>query len=378
MVRGERVTLREVGLIRIEQGQVIELHRLLLTSIRLAHIGDQARDTMEQHDFGAGQRLIDGLIADALDKGQFSTPPMQLVAAYEPSLQTLVALRDRLFTLTRAAVEADQAPRLQRLEATAAAGAALLLTVLAALLMLHRWIIRPLAELAAVIIRLTEGDRSVQFAARRGSREIVELASTIEVLRAATIEADAAAARRRVELQRWTAQLRQALDTIDLMQARTATITDVLPALLEQLAVLGQDDEPAMPGLTAAIGAARAGMAVLRSASGRLDAALRRMQSMGDGEDIRIDELNSPMDEMARVVTAIQEAVNDVPHVTLNAMRDLSARPNQSDSPRRGSDLAVHARILAQVQEMAAAAGGLQSALKQATHGVRALARLRV
>jgi HAMP domain-containing protein len=79
--------------------------------------------------------------------------------------------------------------------------------VLAALLMLHRWIIRPLAELAAMIIRLAEGDRSVQFAARRGSREIFELASAVEVLRAATIEADAAAARRRVELQRWTAQL---------------------------------------------------------------------------------------------------------------------------------------------------------------------------
>jgi methyl-accepting chemotaxis protein len=185
------------------------------------------------------------------------------LAAYEPSLQTLVALRDRLFTLTRAAVEADQAARLQRLEVTAAAGVALLLTVLAALLMLHRWIIRPLAELAAMIIRLAEGDRSVQFAARRGSREIVELASSIEVLRAATIEADAAAARRHVELQRWTAQLRQVLDTIDLMQARAATITDVLPALLEQLEVLGQDDEPAMPGLTAAIGAARAGIAVL-------------------------------------------------------------------------------------------------------------------
>ena len=70
---------------------------------------------------------------------------------------------------------------------------------------------------------------------------------------------------------------------------------------------------------------------------------------MGDGEDIRIDELNSPMDEMARVVTAIQEAVNDVPHVTLNAMRDLSARPNRSDSPHRSSDQAVHEGILVQV-----------------------------
>ncbi|HET6237821.1 MAG TPA: hypothetical protein VFE41_23125 [Acetobacteraceae bacterium] len=70
---------------------------------------------------------------------------------------------------------------------------------------------------------------------------------------------------------------------------------------------------------------------------------------MGDGEDIRIDELNAAMDEVARVATAIQEAVNDVPQITLNAMRDLSARPNRSDSPHRSSDQAVHERILVQV-----------------------------
>ena len=47
MVRGERITLRDVGLIRIEQGQVIELHRLLLASISLANVGDQTRDVVD-------------------------------------------------------------------------------------------------------------------------------------------------------------------------------------------------------------------------------------------------------------------------------------------------------------------------------------------
>jgi hypothetical protein len=161
------------------------------------------------------------------------------------------------------------------------------------------------------------------------------------------------------------------------MQARTATITDVLPALLEQLGTLGQDDAAAIPALAAAIAAARAGIAVLRSAEGQLDAALRRMHSVGGGEDTRIEELVAAMDEVARVVTAIQEAVNGVPHITLSAMRDLSARTNRFDPPHRGSAQAAHERILAQVQEMAAAAGGLQNALNQATHGLGELARLR-
>jgi HAMP domain-containing protein len=379
MVQRGQVTVHEVGPIRIQQGQVIELHRLLLASISLANVGEQAHgavDAMEQHYFGAGQRLIEGLIEGALENGQFSMTPAQLLAQYEPSLVVLVALRDRLFALTLQAMQADQAARLQRLEATAAAAVAMLLAVLAALLMMHRWIIRPLAELAAMIIRLAEGDRSVRFAARRGSREITELASAIEVLRVATIEADAAAARRRGELQRWTAQLRQVLDTLDLMHARATTITDVLPALLQQLGTLEQGDA-APPGLARVIAATHAGIEVLRTAEGRLDAALQRMHSAGDGEDIRIDELTAAMDEVADVVTAIQQAVNGVPQMTLHAMRDLSARTGQFDPLRDRSEQAVQERILAQVQEMAAAAGGLQSALTQATHGLGELARLR-
>src|SRR5208282_3534465 len=202
----------------------------LLASISLANAGEPSRDVveaMEQHYFGAAQRLIDWLVAGAIDNGQFSMTPAELLAEYEPSLRVLVAVRDRLFVLTLQAIVADQAARLDRLEATAAAGGAVLLAVLAALLMLHRWIILPLAALAAMIIRLAQGDRSVRLAVRQGSHEIAELASAIEVLRVATIEADAAAARRRAELQRWTAQLHQVLDTIDLMQARAATITDV-------------------------------------------------------------------------------------------------------------------------------------------------------
>ena len=197
MAQGERVTVREIGPIRIQQGQVIELHRLLLASISLANVGEQTRSAvqaMEQHYFGAGQQLIERLIAEALDNDRFSMTPAQLLAEYEPSLAVLVDVRDRLFTLTRQSMQADQAARLHRLEATAVAGGAVLLAVLTALLMLHRWIIRPLAELAAMVIRLAEGDRSVHLIVRHGSREIAELASAIEVLRVATIEADAAAA----------------------------------------------------------------------------------------------------------------------------------------------------------------------------------------
>jgi len=380
MANGGYFTAQNAGLIRIQQGQVIELHRLLFASISLANVQTQTQDVvapMEQRYFGAAQRLTDHLIEQGVDNGQLTMTFPQYLAESEPPLRMLVAVRDRLFALTRQELQANQAARLHRLEATAAVGGAVLLAVLAALLMLHRWVIRPLAELAAMVIRLAEGDRSVHLIARHGSREIAELARAIEVLRVATIEADAAAARRRVELQRWTAQLRQVLDTIDLMHARATTITGVLPALLEQLGTLEQGDAAAPPELAEAIAATHAGIDVLRNAEGRLDAALRRMHSVGDGEDFRLDELNAAMDEVAGVVTAIQQAVNLVPHITLSAMRDLSARTDRFDAPRRGSDQAVQERILAQVQEMAAAAGGLQSALTQATHGLGELARLR-
>jgi hypothetical protein len=370
----------DVDAIQVQEGQVLELHRMLLASIRIANVGDRTSDVvaaMDQSYFEVGQRIIDQLIDQAVGEGRFPVTHAEFAAEFRPRLVTLIKVRDRLFALTLQAMQAEQTGRLRRAMATAAVGAAVLLAVLAALLMLHGWVIRPLAELAAMIIRLAEGDRSVQLTVRRGSHEIAELASAIEVLRVATIEADAAAARRRVELQRWTAQLRQVLDTIDLMHARAVTITDVLPALLEQLAALGQADATAVPGLAAAIAATRVGIAALRNAEGQLDAALQRMHALGDGRDMRIDKLTTAMDEVARVVTAIQDSVNDVPQITLCAIRDLSARSSLASRATRGASRMAHERILAQVQEMAAAAGGLQSALKQATHGLGELSRLR-
>ena len=202
----------------------------------------QVRDevqSMEERYFGAAQRVVDRMIATGVRDGKFDLTQQEFIARFAPELKALSGVRDRLFALTRQAMQADQAARLQRLAATTAAGGLVLLAMLAALLMLHRWIIRPMAELAAMLIRLAHGDRSVRLTARHGSHEVAELASAIEVLRVATIEADAAAARRRVELKRWTAQLGRVLDTIDLIQARAATITDVLPALLEQLSDAG-------------------------------------------------------------------------------------------------------------------------------------------
>jgi hypothetical protein len=58
-------------------------------------------------------------------------------------------------------------------------------------------------------------------------------------------------------------------------------------------------------------------------------------------------------------------------------MCDLSARSGRFGRAVRGTDQAAHELILVQVQEMAAAAGGLQSALSQATQGLGELARLR-
>jgi HAMP domain-containing protein len=405
MARRQPIAPHDLDQILIQQGRIIELHLLLLGDIGIADVAEQIRDvvqSMEGRYFGTAQRVIDQMISTGVSDGKFSLTQQEFIAHYVPGLAPLSAVRDSLFALTRQKMQANQAARLHWLEVTVALGGAVLLAVLAALLMLHRWIIRPLAELAAMIIRLAHGDRSVRWTARHGSQEIAELANAIEVLRVATIEADAAAARRRVELQRWAAQLRLVLDTIDLMHTRTATITDVLPALLEQLGTLAQgtltqgtltqgtmaqgtmaqgtmaDGEVAAPpGLALAIAATHAGIDVLRNAGGRLDAALRRMHSVGDGEDIRIDELNAAMDEVAGVVTAIQEAVNGVPHITLSAMRDLSAQTSRFNPPRGAPVRAVHERILAQVQEMAAAAGGLQSALTQATHGLGELARLR-
>lgn len=136
---------------------------------------------------------------------------------------------------------------------------------------------------------------------RGGSREIRELARAIEVLRAATLAAAAAAAHRRESLQRRARQLREVLDTIGLLHARAVTITDLLPALLDQLGMLARAG-PAPPDLAAAIAAVRNGMTVLRDSSARLDAALRRMQAAGDADGADTAAVNAVMAEVTASV----------------------------------------------------------------------------
>jgi methyl-accepting chemotaxis protein len=328
-------------------------------------------DAMEQRVFVEAWTIYDRVIASGLSDGRFDLSHSTVVARYMPALTSLVAVRDTLIELGRQRLRADQHARLHSLEATLAAGGAVLLAVMTALAMLHWRVIRPLSDLAAMLIRLAEGDRSVRLPVRQGSQEIAELAHAIEVLRSATLAADAEAARRNVELERWKAQLQAVLATIDLLHDRTATMTDLLPALLEQLDALATQEDGLAPGLADAIVATRKGIAVLQASAGPLDTALERMHAIGGGAEARLDELKGAMEEVADVIAIIEASVNGLPQITLSAVRDYPRR-----TPR-GAALAALDRILNQVQEMAAAAGGLQTALLQANQGVGELARLR-
>ena len=370
-------TQAEVAPIHVQQGQMIELHRQLLANIRIAGVVEPTRvvvDAMERRVFVDVWALYERVIVSGGGDGRFDLSQNTVVDRYMPALTALVAVRDTLIELSRQRLRADQRARLHALETTLAAGGAVMLAVLTALTMLHWRVIRPLSALAAMVIRLARGDRSVCLPVRHGSREVAELARAIEVLRVATLAADAAAERRRGELQRWTDQLHGVLATLDQLHDRTATMTTLLPRLLSQLDALaaqgGTDGAPAA-GLTQAIAATRAGIEVVHAAAGRLDAALQRMHAVGGGEGGRIEDLRGAMVEVAQVVAAIEASVNRLPQITLSAMQALP-RP-----VARGRGLAALDGILAQVQEMAATAGGLQTTLLQANQGIGALARLR-
>jgi methyl-accepting chemotaxis protein len=371
-------TPAETTPIHVQQGQMIELHRLLLANIRIAGVVEPMRaaiDAMEQHVFVDAWALYDRVITSGISDGRFDLSHATVVDQYMPALNVLVQVRDTLIELSRQRLRADQQGRLHALETTLAAGGAVMLAVLAALTMLHWRVIRPLSALAAMVIRLARGDRSVRLPVRHGSREIVELARAIEVLRVATLAADAAAERRRGELQRWTDQVQGVLATLDQLHDRTMTMTTLLPTLLGQLdALVAQGDVPGgapASGLADAIAATRAGIDVVHGAADRLDLALRRMHAVGEGQGGRIEDLRGAMEEVAQVVAAIEASVNRLPQMTLSAMQALP-RPMA-----RGRGMTALDGILAQVQEMAATAGGLQTSLLQANHGMGELARLR-
>jgi len=66
-------TPRDAGQIRMQQGRVMELHRLLLASIGVAHVGEQSHDVVDamgQGYFGVTQPLINQTIATAIGSGK--------------------------------------------------------------------------------------------------------------------------------------------------------------------------------------------------------------------------------------------------------------------------------------------------------------------
>ena len=372
--RHQPLSFEMINHVHILQGEVSALHRELLANIQSAYVEEQTREALmivERAYFGEAQRLVSTIVNTEASTGEFDLTRVDFLRHYRPAMTSLVQLRDQLMDLAGWDLEKAQRARLQRLAITTVVGGLVVLTVVAALLALHRRVIRPLSELAAMVIRLARGDRSVRLPVRHGSREIAELAGAIEVLRAATLAADAEAERRRGELQRWTDQLQGVLAILDRLHDRIATMTTLLPTLLSQLDALAiQAGEP-VPGLVRAITATRAGITVVQSAAVRLDVTLRRLHAVGEGEGGRIEDLRGAMEEVTRVVAAIEASVNGLPQITLLAMQALP-RPTA-----HGAGLATLDGILSHVQEMAAAAGGLHTTLLQAHQGIGELARLR-
>lgn len=372
--RQQPLSLEMISHVRVLQGQVSSLRRELLADIRSGDAEAAMREAMtaaDQHYFGDAQQMIDRVVASEAVTGDYDPTRTAFLDAYHPAMASLVALRDQLLDLASHQLDVAQRMRLHRAALTGVIGVLVVLTVVAALLTLHRRVFRPLTALAAMVIRLAEGDRTVRLPVRHGNPEIAELARAIEVLREATLAADAEAARRRLEMQRWTTQLQEVLAIIDLLHDRTATMTALLPALLHQLDTLAAQSGRPPPGLAEAIVATREGIAVLHASSGRLDDALQRIHAAGDGEGARVEDLQGAMQEVAHVVATIEASVNGLPHMTLAAVRDMPRRAT------RAPMLATLDSILAQVQEMAAAAGGLHNALLRANQGIGELARLR-
>ena len=205
--------------------------------------------------------------------------------------------------------------------------------------MLHRWIIRPLAELAAMIIRLAEGDRSVQIdgAARQPRNRRAG-----ERHRGAARRHDRGGCRRRSPPRRAAALDRAASPGVGHHRSDAGARRDDHRRAAGAAGTAGGCWVRAMNRRTAGTGGGyrrhprrhrRAARAPTGGSTPRCDGCTLRATVT----DIRIDELNAAMDEVAGVVTAIQEAVNEVPQITLSAMRDLAARTDRFDPPRRGA-----------------------------------------
>lgn len=307
-----------------------------------------------------GPALRDVILADTTE-GPDETGWLPPQRAMIPFFQRAETLRIAIVDAAMDHVTRGQRARRWRLTIAAAALAVVTAAIVAALMLLHRRVVRPLVHLAGTTCRIAAGEHDLILPVRSNIREVENMAAAVETLRRAALIADAAASRQREAARQRMAMLREALDTIDSMREPSRAMVAGVTRLAEGFDAVRASSEATPPSLERAAEAVRAGLAALRAA---VDEGCGVRAAPGDGHETEaaaVTRIMGVLDEVNRRDAAVRGFVQP----GLAALRDASAAPGV---PRE-----LVARQFECIEETVAAMSAMRASAERAVSIVRTL-----
>jgi len=189
LARQQPFLAEEQAAIERTRGRIDELR--FLVELRVQVPGQagavlQAWQTVEEHYFRTGGQLLSRVIAAGQSDGRYGMDAAGFAALYVPDMNTMLTLRDVLLTQAgeRAAAERDRA---ERLLIVVAAGSGVLLAVLAGtIVMMHRRVLRPLAETTRALKALARNELEAPLPRPLADDEIAAVIGAVRTLQEQT------------------------------------------------------------------------------------------------------------------------------------------------------------------------------------------------
>jgi hypothetical protein len=258
----------------------------------------------------------------------------------------------------------EQVLRTRRLDLALTAVGAVVLIILAALFVLQRRVVAPLAQLGFAITRIAGGDRREAFVVHSTTREIATMVTAVETLRQAALVADATATRQREAADRRRLVLREVLGILRVVyepsHAVEGDVAKLSAGLDAAMALVGGRNKAPPPTLEAAALAVRTGLRGIHEAARDLDAAIVAAREAEDNalpeaEIVkRILRVRGLIDRRDTLVRAFIQPC-------LRALRDLA--PEASDPEARS----LHELISDQFELIEATVGAMAMMLSAVT-----------
>ncbi len=147
---------------------------------------DAAMSEMNRRYFGVGLPFIAELTEAGLSGKAYGVDSAQFVARYVPEMKSIVALRDSMFEVAKEKATVRIAQANERTKLNLLIGAAILCIELAVFVFIQRRVLRPLLETTSHMVRLMNGNLSVELAKTNRADEIGDMQNAVVALKAAT------------------------------------------------------------------------------------------------------------------------------------------------------------------------------------------------